>query len=134
MKCAKITHHCRRGVLLTEACVSLVLVGLVLSMVSLLLTQHARMTDYYLNYRRVQLAAESCVERMRAGAVPVADAQFTDETGVNFEIHVADAPEAWRPLSMVSTVATVTGKNGREARYQLQTYMIAANTKKEGSQ
>ncbi len=134
MKCDNATHRRQRGVLLTEACVSLVLVGLVLSMVSLLLTQHARMTDYYLNYRRVQLAAESCVERMRAGVIPVADAQFTDATGVNFEIHVADAPEAWRPLSRVSAVATVTGKNGAEARYQLQTYVLAANTKKEGSQ
>jgi Tfp pilus assembly protein PilV len=109
--------------MLTEACVSLVLVGMVLSAVSLLLTRHARATDYFLNYRRSQLAAESCVERMRAGTMAVAEGAFTDEAGVSFEIHTSTADQAWQPLIRVEVTARIVGKHGRTAHYRINAYM-----------
>ena len=118
----------RCGIILTEACVSIMLVGLVLTMVSLMLTQHARSTDYFLNYRRAQLAAESCVERMRAGVIEVADAAFIDEAGVAYEIRVADANGPWEPLQRVSATASIVGSHGRIARYQLNTYLPPARS------
>jgi len=113
----------RPGVILAEACASIMLVGLVLTMVSLLLTEHARSTDYFLNYRRAQLAAESCVERMRSGVLEVADAAFIDEAGVAYEIRVADANGPWKPLQRVSAMASIVGSHGRIVRYQLNTYL-----------
>ena len=113
----------RRGVILTEACAAIMLVGLVLGMVSLLLTQYARATDYFLNYRRAQLAAESYVEQMRAGTLDVADASFTDEAGVTYEVRVTDADGDWRPLRQVHVIAGVIGKHSRIARYRISTYV-----------
>ena len=55
-----------RAVLLTEAVVSLAIVGLVLTASSLLVAGYARSTDYLINCRRVQLAAEAAAERLRA--------------------------------------------------------------------
>ncbi|MEK7730585.1 MAG: hypothetical protein AAB363_01885 [Planctomycetota bacterium] len=118
----------RSGVILTEACVSIMLVGLVLTMVSLMLTRHAQSTDYFLNYRRAQLAAESCVERMRAGVLEVADAAFIDGAGVAYEIRVADANGPWEPLQRVSATASIVGSHGRIARYQLNTYVPPARS------
>lgn len=121
----------RCGVLLTEACVSIMLAGLVLAMVSLLLTRYARSTDYYLNYRRVQLAAESCVERMRAGTLEVADATFSDEAEVTYEVKVSDAGGAWHPLKHVTVTASVLGKHNRRARYQIHAYLEPARHSEE---
>ncbi|MEK7755861.1 MAG: hypothetical protein AAB385_01465 [Planctomycetota bacterium] len=118
----------RSGVILTEACVSIMLVGLVLTMVSLMLTRHAQSTDYFLNYRRAQLAADSCVERMRAGVLEVADAAFIDGAGVAYEIRVADANGPWEPLQRVSATASIVGSHGRIARYQLNTYLPPARS------
>ena len=73
--------------MLTEAIVSLALIGMLLSAVSLLLTRHARATDYLLNYRRAQLAAESCVERMRAGVEP---SQACEEALERIRVRVTD--------------------------------------------
>ena len=112
-----------RAVILTEACASLALVGLVLAVVSLLLVQHARTTNYFLNYRRAQLAAESCVERMRAKVLDIANADFTDEAGVAYEIRVAEADEPWRPLVCVHVTASIVGHGRHAARYSLSTYL-----------
>lgn len=113
----------RRAILLTEACVSIMLVGIVLAAVSLLLTQYARSTDYFLNYRRAQLAAESCVERLRAGVLQLEDATFTDAAGVNCRIRVSEAEGTWAPLRRVRVTTTVMGKHGRSARYEITTYV-----------
>ncbi len=117
---------CRsRGMMLTEACVSLVLVGMVLTAVSLMLTRYARAADYFVNYRRAQLAAESCVERMRAGFVDVADGAFVDEADVSYEIRVTEAEDSWRPLQRVEVTARVVGKHGRLAHYRISTHLTA---------
>lgn len=113
-----------RAVILTEACVSLALVGLVLAMVSLLLTQHASATDYFLNYRRAQLAAESCVERMRVGVLETTNAEFRDEAGIAYEIRIEEADEAWKPLVHVRVTAEIAGRGGRTARYSIGTYVV----------
>ena len=123
-------HQCQscasRGFILTEACVSLALVGLVLGLASLLLTQHARATDYFMDYRRAQLAAESCVERMRVGDIEVTDLNFTDEAGIAYEIRVTEADAAWQPLRHV-TVSVLAGKEKAcPARYSLNTYVDPA--------
>lgn len=114
-----------RGFMLTEACVSLALIGMLLGAVSLLLTRHARATDYFLNYRRSQLAAESCIERMRAGLLPAADGAFTDDAGVSYEIHTSEADEAWQPLMRIDVTARIVGKHGRVACYQIKAYLAA---------
>ncbi len=121
----------RRAVVLLEACVSIMLIGIVLGMVSLHLTHYARATDYYLNYQRAQLAAESCVERMRAGVLEVTDAAFTDEAGVGYEIRVDGDIKAWEPLRLVRITAVVVGKHSRQARYEL-TAFVAYGTVGEG--
>lgn len=112
-----------RGFVITEACVSMALVGMVLGVASLLLTQNARATEYFLNYRRAQLAAESCVERMRLGTLEIDDHDFTDDSGIRFQIRVADAPLAWQPLRHVEVLALVHERKSRSARYAVQTYL-----------
>jgi len=109
--------------MLTEACVGLALLGVLLGAVSLMLSRHARETDYFLNYRRVELAAESCVERMRAGVMPLADRTWTDDTGISYEIHTSTADPAWQPLTRVEVTARVSGKYGRVAHYHLSAYL-----------
>jgi len=112
-----------RGIMLTEACVGLALIGVLLGAVSLLLSRHARATDYFLNYRRAELAAQSCVERMRAGVIPVVDGTWTDDTGISCEIRTSTADPAWRPLTRVEVTARVVGKYGRVAHYRLAAYV-----------
>ncbi len=111
------------ALMLVEACVALALAGMVLAMVSLLMTQYARSTDYFLNYRRVQLAAESQIERLRAGLLPLEDAAFTDDAGISYRISVTDADAAWAPLRHVRVTATVTAKHNRRVRYELSAYV-----------
>ncbi len=111
--------------MLTEACVSLALVGMVLAAVSLMLARYAGATDYLLNYRRAQLAAESCVERMRAGLVEVTDGAFVDEADVSYEIRVTEAEGSWRPLQRVEVTARIVGKHSRLAQYRIATLMTA---------
>lgn len=113
----------RRGVVFVEACTAIMLLGLVLTMVSVMVTGHARAVDFLVNERRAQLAAESYVERMRAGLVAVADADVTEEAGVSYEVRVTEAEGAWRPLVHVAVTARVIGKHGRIAPYCLSTYL-----------
>lgn len=115
----------RRGVVLLEACVSIILVGLVLGVVSLSLTRYARATDYFLNYRRAQLAAEACVERMRTGALELADAVFTDDAGLSCVIQVEKAEGDWTPLKRVRIKTEVTGRHGCKSGYELATFVSA---------
>lgn len=120
----------RRAVVLLEACVSIMLVGMVLGMVSLLLTRYARSTDYFLNHRRAQLAAESCVERMRAGVLDVEDATFTDDAGVTYDVQVSTVEGEWAPLRHVRVTTGVMGKHSRWTRYELATYVAPAAVQK----
>lgn len=120
--------------MLLEACVSIMLVGLVLAVVSLLLTRYARATDYFLNHRRAQLAAESCVERMRAGALQVGDSVFVDDAGITCDIQVRDAEGDWAPLRRVHVRTEVTGKHGRRSRYELTTFVVQAPRGREGEE
>lgn len=81
-----------RAVALLEACVAIMLIAIVLALVSVLVTHYADASDYFLNHRRAQLAAEANVERLRAGLIPIADAAFTDEAGIAIEIHIPHPP------------------------------------------
>jgi hypothetical protein len=113
----------RSAIVLLEACVAIMLIGLLLTVVSLLLTRYARATDYLLNQRRAQLAAESCVERIRAGVLSLADADFVTEGEVRCSVRVADATREWSPLLRVSVKTEVTGKHGRQAKHELAAYV-----------
>ncbi len=119
----KILETRRRGIIFAEVCVSLALVGLILVMVSLLVTRYSRATDYYMNYRRVQLGVESQVERMRAGLLSVHTGPFTDKSGISYEFHVEDAPSQWAPLKSVVVIGRVTGKHSRQIRFELRTFV-----------
>ena len=114
---------CRRAMVLLEACISIMLIGLLLTVVSLVLTRYARATDYFLNYRRAQLAAESCIERMRAGVLEVEDAVFIDDAGVNYDIQVGAAEGDWAPLRRVRVRAEATGRHGRKSGYELTAFV-----------
>jgi hypothetical protein len=115
----------RNGFILTEACVSIALVGLVLGVASVLLTQHARATEYFVDYRRAQLAVESCVDQMRIGAIGMVDSNFTDDAGITYEIRVSDGEEAWQPLRRVTVLAVVDKHKAHPARYSLNSYLAA---------
>lgn len=134
MRFTQLGQGPRRAVVLLEACVSIMLVGMVLGMVSLLLTRYARSTDYFLNHRRAQLAAESCVERMRAGVLDVENATFTDDAGVTYDVQVDAMEGKWAPLRHVRVTTGVMGKHGRWARYQLATYVPCAAGQKGGDE
>ena len=124
-----------RAVLVTEAVLSLALIGLVLTASSLLVTGYARSTDHLLNCRRVQLAAEAAAERLRVtgtcrpaldrrpALLPLCDDSFTDDAGISYRVQLLPAEAPWEPLTLVSITATVTGKHGRVARSELRTYI-----------
>lgn len=122
-----------RGTMLTEACVGLALIGVLLGAVSLMLSRQARATDYFLNYRRAELAAQSCVERIRAGTVAMADGTFTDDAGVSYEIRTSTADPAWQPLTRVEVTARTVGKYGRVAHYRLRAYVAPSQPTGGGS-
>ena len=113
----------RRAIVLLEATVSIMLIGIVLGAVSLLMVRYSQSVDYFLNYRRVQLAAESCIERMRAGELPVVAVITNDPGGVQCEITVDDGADRWKGLQRVGVTARVTGKHGRVAMFRLVTYV-----------
>ncbi len=113
----------RPAVVLLEATVSIMLIGMVLGVVSLLMVRYSRSVDYFLNYRRAQLAAESCIERMRAGELPVEAAIMNDPSGVQCEITVNDGADRWKGLQRVRVTARVTGKHGRVASFRLVAYV-----------
>ncbi|MCH8149114.1 MAG: hypothetical protein IH987_14215 [Planctomycetes bacterium] len=115
----------RRAVVMLEATVSIMLIGTVLGAVSLLMVRYSQSVDYFLNYRRVQLAAESCIERLRAGELPLADAIMNDPGGVQCEITMDDGTDIWKGLHRVQVTARVTGKHGRVASFRLVTYVSA---------
>ena len=131
MKSAPHTSSASRAIVLTEAIVSIMLVGMVLGVVSLLLARYARATDHFLNHRRAQLAAESGIARMRAGTLTVADATFTDDAGVEFAIRVTAADEAWAPLRHVQITTTVTGRHSKKSHYTLAAYVAAPERQQE---
>lgn len=114
----------RQAYLLTETCVGLALVGLILGVASLLLTQHARANDYFLNMRRAQLAAESCLERMRVGALLAVDAEYKDDAGIAYEIRVTDLEPQWRPLRHVRVTVSIEGRSAGTARYTVAAYLM----------
>ena len=122
----------RQGFILTEACVALALIGLVLGAAALLLIQHSRATEHFINRRRAQLAAESCIERMRAGEMKAVDADFTDENNIAYEVRVIEAESEWKPLSRVSVAATITSGKGRVARYTISAYVDDRRASGEG--
>lgn len=113
----------RRAIVLLEATVSIMLIGIVLGAVSLLMVRYSQSVDYFLNYRRAQLAAESCIERMRAGELPVAAAIMNDPGGVECEITVNDGADLWKGLQRVRVTARATGKHGRVTSFRLVTYV-----------
>ncbi len=113
----------RDAVVLLEATVSIMLIGMVLGAVSLLMVHYSRSVDYFLNYRRAQLAAESCIERMRAGELPVAPVIINDPGGVQCEITVDQGADLWKGLQRVGVTARATRKHGRVASFQLVTYV-----------
>ncbi len=113
----------RRGAVLAETCMSLLLVGMLLAMVSVLTIRYARAADYFLCHRRAQLAAESIIDEMRAGEVALEDADVTGELGVDYVIRVTQADEAWAPLRHVTVVATVRGEHSRVARCEVKAYV-----------
>ena len=117
----------RRGFVLTEACVSLALVGMVLGMASLMLSQHGRATEYFLNYRRAQLAAASWVERMRIASFDFVDTGFCDLEGLQYQVRVEEAPDDWKPLRLVDVRVLVEGRRARSAQYSLRTYLAVPN-------
>ncbi|RJP35772.1 MAG: hypothetical protein C4547_08970 [Phycisphaerales bacterium] len=108
----------RRGMMLAEACVALTLIGMILGLASVLLIRYSRAADYYLNYRRVQLGVESQIERLRAGALSVADAPFEDEGGITYTVTVLDAPASWQPLTQVNVTGEYTARHGRVIQAQ----------------
>ena len=120
-----------RAMLLAEAVVAISLIALILGLVSVLVARYGRSTDYYVNYRRLQLGVESQIDRMRAGALPVEDGEFTDESGLSYEIRVSQPPSAWAPLKQVSIVGHVTGKHSRRIRCELQAYVAAPTATRE---
>ena len=122
----------RRGFILTEACVALALIGLVLTAATLLLIQHSRATEHFTNHRRAQLAAESCLERMRSGRMKAVDADFTDENQIAYTVRVAEAESEWKPLRRVSVAATITSGKGQAARYTVSAYVDGRPTSGEG--
>ena len=134
MRFTQSNRGSRRAVVLLEACVSIMLVGMILGMVSLLLTRYASSTDYFLNHRRAQLAAESCVERMRAGVLDVENATFTDDSGVTYDVQVSDAGGEWAPLRHIRVTTGVMGKHSRWTRYELATYVAPAAEQKGGDE
>lgn len=113
----------RPAVILLEATVSIMLIGMVLGAVSLLMVRYSQSVDYFLNYRRAQMAAESCIERMRAGELPVEAAIMTDPGGARCEITVDDGADRWKGLYCVRVTARVTCKHGRIASFRLVTYV-----------
>jgi|GEM_PF-7054125 len=111
------------GVILVEACVAIALMGLLLTMISLMVTRYSRAVDYYVNYRRVQLGAESQVERLRAGMLPIEADSFTDESGISYAVRVDDAPAQWSPLKHVVVTGRVTGKHSRRIQCELHAFV-----------
>ena len=121
----------RRGVILLEAIIGLAIVGIVLATASLMIVRHARSTDIYLNLHRVQLAAESQIELLRIGALPLENASFTDESGIIYEVRVTDARGAWSPLRLTRVAASFSGKHGRVTRYEARAY-VGSHPQAEG--
>ena len=114
----------RPGIVLLEATVSIMLIGMVLGAVSLLMVRYSESVDYFLNFRRAQLAAESCIERIRAGELPVAAVILNDPGGAQCEITVDEGADSWKGLQRVRVTARVTGKHGRVASFRLVTYVL----------
>jgi len=113
-----------RAFILTETCVSLALMGMVLAAVSLLIVRHAAATDYLVNYRRAQLAAESTANILRCGALEAVDADFMNSEEIRITVQRTMGDPAWEPLQCVRITATVTGRHRQVARYSIQTYVM----------
>jgi len=117
--------------MMVEASVAIVLMGVLLAMVSRFSAGYNRATDYYLNYRRVELAAESQVERMRAFLLPVKTTTFTDEAGISYQIEIEDAPAQWAPLKRVTVTAQAIGKNSRRIRFKIHAFVNSFESDKK---
>jgi len=130
----RVEPHCvrRGGVILTEAVVALALLGLVLAATSVVVTRYGRATDRFLNNRRVQLAAESQIEHLRAGTLPLSDTEFTDDAGITYGIRITHADKPWDPLRLACVTATFTGKHGKVSRCEISAY-VSCCLEREGS-
>lgn len=125
-------HTCRKGFILTEAVTALTLIGLVLGAATLLLVEHSRATEHVINHRRAQLAAESCLDWVRAGGIKAVDADFSDENNIRYQVRVTEAESEWKPLRRVSVAATIASSKGRVARYTIRAYVAERRSAGEG--
>jgi type II secretory pathway pseudopilin PulG len=120
----RVGHGSRSsGFVLTEAVVSIALLAVLMTMVSLLMVGYQRAADAMLNTRRAQWAAETQLERIRAGLDPVANRSFDSMDGVSFNVGVSDGEGDWRGLRRVAVTASVTGKHGHIVKHTIRAYL-----------
>jgi hypothetical protein len=99
------------------------LIALVLSLLAAFLIRYTQSSDYFVNYRRAQLGAESCVEEIRAGIRELRDTEIPDANGMSLRVRVLEEPApTWQPLIAAEITASISGKHGKVAHYTITTH------------
>ena len=106
------------GFILTEVVAALALTGALLAVLASLVVTYHRASDHYLSHHQAQLAAESYVERLRAGCPPPPEGD-----GVRYEVDQRPGQGAWTGLTRLTVTAVVQGRHRRTASHTLTTYL-----------
>lgn len=112
------SRYGRAGFVATEVVAAAVLTGILLAALAWSVVTYDRTGDYLMSRHRAQLAAESCLERLRAGLPPPNDAD-----AVQYRVGRQPGQGPWTGLTKVTVTATVSARHQRTACFTLTAYL-----------
>lgn len=121
----------RRAFLLVEMIVGTAILGLLMLAVSRLLSDYQSATRSQLLRERLRNMAQSRLEEIRAGAIPLENAIRTEDDDTRVEIVVRDAEGAWAPLKFVEVTASAPLRHDREVRVSVRAYVAPPGARGE---
>ncbi len=108
----------RASFLLLEVLAALALTGALLAVMGAAVIAYDRANDHFWAHHQAQLAAETCIEYLRAGR-PVPP----PAGGVSYRVERQAGTGPWSGLTRVTVIAEVKTRHGRSVHYRLSAYL-----------
>jgi hypothetical protein len=114
-------NHRKAAFVVFDVVAALVIIGILLAALAWLVVSYDKAGDCMMARYRAQLAAETCLERLRAGLPPPKDAD-----GMQYTVERQPGQGPWAGLTRVTVATTVNARHQRTARFTLTAYLREA--------
>ncbi len=119
-------RQCRRAFLTLELMVAIVVAAILMQLSWSMMAAHRRVEDYIVTHRRLQLGAESLMERIRAGALPAEGTTIRDAADrCEYRVSVSAGQGQWSGLTRVVIHATAVARPQKQVSLVLRGYVPA---------